>query len=69
MDKDKKGSSKLALMLSLVALILAAIVSVFKFDLWLAGTQWMLVSIVLAVYSVYLNGCNCICCNEKKDGE
>lgn len=69
MDKDKKGASKLVVMLSLVALILAAVVSVFKVDLWLAGTQWMLVSIVLAIYSVYLNECDCTCCKEKKDGE
>lgn len=45
-------SVHLLMIFSVVALILSAIVSLFGVDLWLAGTQWILVSIVLAVYAV-----------------
>ena len=41
--------------LSVVALILAAVVSLFQVDLWLAGTQWILVAIMLMMYAIYLN--------------
>lgn len=68
MDKDKKSVSKLAFMLSALTLILAAVVSIFKLNnFWLAGTQWMLISIVLAVYAIYFNGCDCSCCNNDKE--
>jgi hypothetical protein len=65
MGKDKKGLSKLMFALSAATLVVAGVVSVFKVDIWLAGTQWILVSIVLAVYAVYLslNGC----CGEEKE--
>jgi hypothetical protein len=65
MDKDKKGPSKLAFMLSIVALILAGVVSVFDVNLWLAGTQWILIAILLAVWAAYLNGCDCECEDKK----
>lgn len=65
MDKDKKGPSKLAFMLSIVALILAGVVSVFDVNLWLAGTQWILIAILLAVWAAYLNGCDCGCEDKK----
>jgi len=65
MDKDKKGPSKLAFMLSIVALILAGVVSVFGVNLWLAGTQWILISILLAVWATFLNSCDCDCCKKE----
>jgi hypothetical protein len=65
MGKDKKGLSKLMFMLSVVALILAGIVSITQYTLWLAGTQWILISILLAVYGTYMNGCDCECCENK----
>lgn len=39
--------------LSAVAVILSAIVSLGKVELYLAGTQWMLVAIVLGIYALY----------------
>lgn len=60
--KMKKGKGKILIILSIVALILAALVSVFKMNLWLAGTQWILVAIALAVYAIFLKGCDCKCC-------
>jgi hypothetical protein len=65
--KDRKGLSKLMFMLSVAAVILAGIVSITQFTIWIAGTQWILIAIVLAIYAVYLNGCNCDCCSSKKD--
>lgn len=62
---DKKQTSKISFVLSVVALVLAAAVSMFQYDLWLAGTQWILISIVLAVYANYFN--NCECGTEKKE--
>ena len=63
--ENKYGPSKLAFMFSIVALILAAAVSIFDVNLWLAGTQWILVSILLAVWATYLNGCDCGCCKKE----
>jgi hypothetical protein len=69
MKQDKKGLAKVAFVISIATLILAAVVSVFQLNnLWLAGTQWILISIVFGVYATFLNGCNCgECC--KKDEE
>jgi len=53
--KNMKGLTCGLFWLSVVALILAAIVSLFQVDLWLAGTQWILVAVTLAVYANYLN--------------
>lgn len=53
--KNMKGLTSTLFGLSVVALVLAAVVSLFQTDLWLAGTQWILVSIVLAVDAIYLN--------------
>lgn len=63
MEKNKKWFSRLVFVLSVIALIFAGIVSITQYTIWLAGTQWILISIVLAVYSVYLNGCICDCCS------
>ena len=67
MGKDKKGPSKMMIMLSVIALILAGVVSVFNVNLWLAGTQWILISIVFGVYAVFLGGCDCTeeCCRKE----
>lgn len=47
--------------LSVIALILAAVVSLFKVEMWLAGTQWILVSILLAIYALIagIHGSSC----------
>ena len=49
---DKKGCPKWLMVGSLVAVVLAAI-GWLGSDVWLASTQWMLVSIVLAIYSLW----------------
>jgi hypothetical protein len=49
-----EGLAKLLCMLSFAATILAAAVSLLGLSLWLAGTQWMLVAILLGVWSVFL---------------
>ncbi len=50
---DKKMLADALIVLSLLIAILAA-VTVFTSDLWLASSQWMMVSILLAVYACYL---------------
>jgi hypothetical protein len=69
MDKNKNGLSKLMFILSVVFLVVAAAVSVFDLNWWLAGTQWILISIVFGIYATYLNLCKCgeECC--KKEGQ
>lgn len=57
--KDPKSWSNVAIVLSLIAAGFAAAVSVTQVTIWLAGTQWILISIALAVYAVYLNTCPC----------
>lgn len=62
MEKEnKEGPAKLAFLLSIIALILAGSVSIFDINLWLAGTQWILISILLATWATYLNSCKCEC--------
>ena len=51
-----KMLSKLAFALSILSMIMAGIVSITQSTIWLAGTQWILITIVLAVYAVYLDG-------------
>lgn len=49
-----EGLQKLLCMLSFVATVLAAAVSLLELSLWLAGTQWMLIAILLGVWSICL---------------
>ena len=68
MMKNKETMSKVAIGLSLIAVVLAAVDTLAKMDiLGLAGTQWILVGIVLAVYAVYLGTCKCGCCVDKNE--
>lgn len=53
---NKKILSSVSLWVSIATLVLAAVVSVFQVNLWLAGTQWMLVSIVSGIYAIYFGG-------------
>ncbi|HPN54996.1 MAG TPA: hypothetical protein PLB52_03650 [Candidatus Moranbacteria bacterium] len=46
--------SKVVFGLSTLAVILAAVVSLFKIELWLAGTQWILIAILLAIWALFL---------------
>ena len=60
MIKNKEGMSKAAIVISIIAVILTALVSFAKVPiLGIAGTQWMEVAILFAVYAIYLNCCTC----------
>ena len=56
-----KSPGQLLMMLSLTTLIISAMVSAFKIEMYLAGTQWMLVSIILAIYAniFFVSNCDC----------
>lgn len=50
-----KKKSEVLVWLSVLAVVISAIDSIFKTDILnLAGTQWMLIGIVLAVYALYM---------------
>jgi hypothetical protein len=50
----KKKTNDILMGLSVLAAVLAGYVSVFQTDFMaLAGTQWMLIAIVLAIYGIY----------------
>lgn len=52
-DKDKRMTSKLLFSLSAVGAFLA-LVGALGSDIYLASTQWLLVSAVLGVWAIYL---------------
>lgn len=52
-NKDKLALGKTLLYLSMISAILAFI-GALGTDLWLASTQWLLVGLTLAVWSVYV---------------
>jgi hypothetical protein len=52
-DKDKPMASKLLLTGSFAA-VLFSVFGALGSDIYLASTQWLLVSIVLAIWGVYL---------------
>lgn len=49
-----KMLSQVSFGLSVVTVVLAAVVSLASVDLWLAGTQWILIAIVLSVWALFL---------------
>ena len=53
--------------LSFVSLILTVLVSVFGMELWLAGTQWILVAILLAVYANHMQYRHNSSCDREND--
>ena len=55
-----KKADKILIVLSVIAAIISAIVSVTQKDVFgLAGTQWILVAIILGVYGLYAGKCSC----------
>jgi hypothetical protein len=48
-----KSLSKILFGLAILALIFC-VIGAFGYDLWLASTQWLLISIALSVYALYL---------------
>jgi hypothetical protein len=47
-------SAKLMFILSVIAVVFAILVSLFHANLWFAGTQWMLIAILLSVWALFL---------------
>jgi membrane protein implicated in regulation of membrane protease activity len=65
-NKDK-GPGHILVILSVITLVLAAVVSLFEVELYLAGTQWILVSILLAIYAnIFFAGINNCQCEDDK---
>lgn len=64
--QNKKTLANIAIILSVVAVVVAAIVNITQTTIWVAGTQWILIGIILAIYAIYLNCC-CTCGIEKKE--
>lgn len=48
-----KIKAKNLMLLSIAAAIISVIQSATDIELYLAGTQWMLIAIVLGVYAIY----------------
>lgn len=59
--KSMKSMKDIAFWLSVVATVLGAIVFVFGMEAIfnLAGTQWIMIAILLAVYAVYFEHASC----------
>lgn len=51
-------STRVLMAISCVAVVFTVLASVFQWDLWLAGTQWILVAILFAVYSLHNEACH-----------
>jgi hypothetical protein len=62
-NKCDRSPGQLLMMLSVTTLIVSAMVSIFKIEMYLAGTQWILVSILLAIYAnaFFMGSCDCGC--------
>ena len=54
MKEEAKKMSEIFVVLSAFAAVFAGWGALMQKDIWLAPTQWMLVAILLAVYSIYL---------------
>jgi len=52
-EKDKLGTGKLLVYGSVIAAVFA-LVGMLWSDVWLASTQWMLVGVLLAIWSVFV---------------
>lgn len=63
--KNTKGISKALIILSVISIVMAAIVNITQTTIWIAGTQWILIGVTLAIYAMYLGGCGCGCCIDK----
>jgi uncharacterized membrane protein YuzA (DUF378 family) len=42
------------IILSVIAAVVSGLVSLFRFNLYLAGTQWMLVAIAFGIYGLFI---------------
>lgn len=49
-----KSISNILIALAVLTAVLAGVVSVFQINNWyLAGTQWMLISVILGIFAIY----------------
>lgn len=49
-----KAVSNVLIALAVLSAIVAGIVSIFQIDNWyLAGTQWMLIAVILGIFAIY----------------
>lgn len=62
--EKKYGLPHFLMTLSGISLVIAALVSLMGVGFWLAGTQWILVSIALAVYAIALDVHYGSCCDD-----
>ena len=49
-----KKLADILILFSVVAAIVSGLVSLFKLELYLAGTQWMLVAIAFGIYGLFI---------------
>jgi len=62
-----KKLSPILMILSAIALIFTLIAFFFKYEvLNVAGTQWILVAILLSIYSAGNQKCSCDCCKKEQ---
>lgn len=58
--------AKIAFSLSAIAVIIAIIDSTRMIGVWLSATSWLVIAGVLGIWAIYLNSCNCKCCQDEK---
>lgn len=50
----KAKIAEIMMLLSVAAVLMAGVISVWQLDFWLAGTQWILIGIALGIYGIFL---------------
>lgn len=51
---NAKSISNVLIALAVLTAVVAGIVSIFQLNNWyLAGTQWMLISVILGIFAIY----------------
>jgi hypothetical protein len=50
----KAKVAEIMMLLSVATVLISAVVSVWQMNFWLAGTQWVLIGIVLGIYGIFL---------------
>lgn len=66
MMKGSKMWSTIAIILSAISVVMAGVVNLTGTTIWIAGTQWILVGIVLGIYALYLSSCGCCTKNDQQ---
>ncbi len=50
----KLKTADIVMLFSVLTVVISGVVSVGQIELWLAGTQWILIGIVLGIYGIFL---------------